>query len=67
MLDWIVNHWADILAIYGGVVALATVIVKLTPTTKDDTALAWVIKVVDYFSTVNPKIAKPVPPADAAK
>ena len=55
MINFITAHWADILAIYGAIVAIATIVVKLTPTTKDDSVLAWVIKVVDYFSTVNPK------------
>lgn len=55
MFAWISAHWADALAVYGGVVALATVVVKLTPTTKDDDILGKVIKLVDYFSTVNPK------------
>lgn len=55
IINYVSNHWTDILAIYGAVVALATVVVKLTPTQKDDSVLAWVIKVVDYFSTVNPK------------
>jgi hypothetical protein len=55
MIAWISAHWADILAVYGGVVVLATAIVKLTPTTKDDDILGKVIKLVDYFSTVNPK------------
>lgn len=54
-MQFILAHWADILAIYGATVVLATVIVKLTPTTKDDSILAAIVKVVDYFSTVNPK------------
>lgn len=39
------------MAVYGGVVALCTTIVKLTPSTKDDEVLSKVIKVVDFFST----------------
>lgn len=60
-MSYITEHWADILAIYGGLVAIASVIVKLTPTTKDDTVLAKVIAVVDLFSTVAPKKDAPVP------
>ncbi len=52
MLDWILNHWTDLLAIYGGVVAIATIIVKLTPSTKDDSILEKIIKILDHFSTV---------------
>lgn len=54
MLEWITAHYQDVLAIIGGVVSVATVIVKLTPTQKDDAVLAKIIKVLDYFSIVNP-------------
>lgn len=55
-ITFVKDHWDDILAVIGGLVTVASVIVKLTPTTKDDTALAWVLKVIDQFSVVNPKI-----------
>lgn len=42
-------------AIYGAVVIIATAIVKLTPSQKDDAILAKVIAFLDMFSTVNPK------------
>ena len=51
MMTWILANWDNILAVYGGVVALCTTIVKITPSTKDDTVLAKVIKVFDFFST----------------
>ena len=51
MITWLVLHWSDILAVYGGVVAACTAIVKVTPSTKDDEILDKVIKVVDFFST----------------
>lgn len=53
-MEWIQNHWDDVLSIIGGVVTLATVIVKLTPTQKDDTVLSKVIKVLAALSLVNP-------------
>ena len=46
------NWLADILAVYGGLVAISTVIVKLTPTTKDNEVLDKVVKFFDKFSTV---------------
>lgn len=55
MIAWVTAHWVELMAIYGGLVAIATVIVKLTPSVKDDEILGKVIKLVDYFSTVNPK------------
>lgn len=52
MISWIAEHWSDILAIYGGVVAVSTTIVKLTPSTKDNEILDKIIKFFDMFSTV---------------
>ena len=51
MIEFIKEHWDDILAVYGAVVAICTVIVKYTPTKKDDDILAKIIKILDYFST----------------
>jgi hypothetical protein len=50
-MTWILEHWADLLAIYGGLVAIATIIVKLTPSTKDNEILDKIIKFFDHFST----------------
>jgi hypothetical protein len=58
-LQWATTHWQDILAVYGATVALATIVVKLTPSQKDDAVLSWVVKLADWFSTVNPKKPKP--------
>lgn len=52
MLDWILAHWVDLLAIYGAVVAICTTVVKLTPSTKDDAVWAKILKILDHFSTV---------------
>ena len=51
MIEWIMTNWENVLAIYGGVVAVCTTIVKITPSTKDDTILGNIIKVLDFFST----------------
>lgn len=48
---WILANWDNVLAIYGGVVAVCTTIVKITPSVKDDAILAKVLKVLDFFST----------------
>lgn len=46
-------EWLEtILALYGALVALSTVIVKLTPTTKDNEILEKIVKFFDKFSTV---------------
>ena len=48
---WLKANWDSVLAIYGGVVAVCTTIVKITPSVKDDVILTKVLKVLDFFST----------------
>lgn len=50
MLNWILEHWVDLLAIYGAVVAICSTIVKITPTQKDDNVWAKILKILDKFS-----------------
>lgn len=51
MLAWLLLHSPDILAIYGGIVAVCTTVVKFTPSVKDDEIVGKIINVLDYFST----------------
>lgn len=51
MITWILANWDNVLAIYGGVVAFCTTVVKMTKTPKDDAIMAKVLKVADFFST----------------
>ncbi len=52
-MKYITAHSAELLQILGAVVGLATLIVKLTPTQKDDTVLAKVIKILSALSLCN--------------
>lgn len=52
-MEWIIAHWKEIMAIFGTAVALASAIVKLTPTQKDDTILARIVKVLVVLSLYN--------------
>ena len=52
MIDWILNHWVDLLAIYGAIVAICSTIIKLTPSIKDDEIWAKILKILDKFSVV---------------
>ena len=54
MMSWMETNGKDILAIIGGVVTVASLIVKLTPTQKDDAALSKIIKVLAALSLFNP-------------
>ena len=51
IINFLKEHWDEILAIYGGIVAVCTTIVKLTPSTKDDAIVTKIIKILDFFST----------------
>lgn len=45
MGEWIGKHWVEILAVIGGLHAIAKVVVSWTPTEKDNRFLAWVEKI----------------------
>jgi hypothetical protein len=51
-MKWLLQNWETIFAIWGMLVAFCTAIVRLTPTQKDDTFLAKVVKWADVFSVV---------------
>lgn len=55
VISWLSANWVNILAIYGAAVALASAIVKATPSQSDDAILAKVVKVLDWFSVAYPK------------
>ena len=52
-MTFLTQHYDEVLQIIGAVVALATLVVKLTPTQKDDAFLAKVIKILSAFSLCN--------------
>lgn len=54
MINWIQTNGKDILAIIGGVVTVASIIVKLTPTQQDDAVLAKIISILAALSLFNP-------------
>ena len=51
-MTWLLNNWETIFATWGVLVAACTAIVKLTPTQKDDSILAKIVKWADLFSVV---------------
>ena len=42
-------HWADIVTAASGVVIAARIIVKLTPTPRDDSALEYVVSLLKHL------------------
>ena len=49
-MDWIIANWASVVAIVTGVVTVASIIAKLTPTQTDDKIVAYVLKIVDVLA-----------------
>ena len=54
MISWLQANWKDVLAIIGGVVTVASIIVRLTKSDKDDKALSVIIKILSALSLFNP-------------
>ena len=54
MIDWIIRHYDEVFEAIGYLVTACTILVKLTPTQKDDAVLAKIVKILDVFSVVNP-------------
>ena len=49
-MEWIQANWVNITAVIGGVVTVASLIVKLTPTPSDDELLGKVLNVLKALS-----------------
>ena len=53
MIQLITEHYDDVLQLVGAVISLATLVVKLTPTPKDNAVLAQIIKILSALSLCN--------------
>ena len=53
IIEYIQTNWLTIVQVYLAVVGLASWVVKLTPTLKDDDALKWFIKFIGKYIAVN--------------
>lgn len=53
VVNWIVAHYDELIAIYLGLVGVASIIVKLTPTLKDDTVLKDIIRFIGRYIALN--------------
>ena len=42
-MDWIVENWAEILALLGALGAVATIVCRMTPSPKDDELVAKIL------------------------
>lgn len=53
IISWIQANWVNIGMIYASIVTAASIIVKLTPTLKDDTALLAITKWIAKYLALN--------------
>lgn len=53
IISWVQAHGADLIALYLAIVGLASVIVKLTPTPKDDNILKKIMDFIGKFIALN--------------
>lgn len=53
IINWFQANGKDLLLIYTGLVTVASIVVKLTPTLKDDDVLKGFIKFVGKFIALN--------------
>ena len=72
--QWIAANWSYILSAFLGVVVVASIIVKLTPSTKDDSVMGKIVNILDRLSiakTANDKamieMAKSYLPSDQSE
>lgn len=50
---WLINHWEEITLAATGVVSVASIIAKLTPTEVDNKLVALILKIVDVLALNN--------------
>lgn len=55
IVDWIMTNWSYVLATFAGLVLVASAIVKMTKTTKDNEILRGIIAVLDKISIFKTK------------
>jgi len=53
MITWVTTNWPQLIEAWLMIVGAASIIVKLTPTLKDDDALKWVIKFLGKYIALN--------------
>lgn len=50
---YVTTNWADIVAVYLQIIGAASVIVKLTPTLKDDDVLKGIVRFLGKYIALN--------------
>ena len=55
IITWVQTHWADVGAFILAVIGAASIIVRITPTPKDDEILGKIKAFVSKYLALNPK------------
>ena len=50
MIEWITQNWGSVWLIITSVITIASIIVKATPTQKDDKFLGKLLKFIEFLS-----------------
>ena len=53
IIPYLTAHWADIVQVYLQVIGLASIVVKLTPTLKDDDVLKVIVRFLGKYIALN--------------
>ena len=53
IIAWVTAHWGDIIKLWLEVIGVASLVVKFTPTLKDDDVLKGVIRFVGKYLALN--------------
>ena len=56
VINWVVANWATILQLISYIIAIATIIVKLTPTLADDNIVLPIIKFIGKYLALNKNV-----------
>lgn len=57
MVDLIIKNWQSIAEAIAAIIGLASIIVKITPTLKDDNILLPIVKFIGKFIALNKTVA----------
>jgi len=53
MIEWIIANWGEVAQGIAAIIGVASIIVKLTPTLKDDNILLPIVKFIGKFIALN--------------
>ena len=48
-MNWVISHGLEIITAVSFVISAAAIIAAWTPTPRDDAAIAWVRKIIDFL------------------